>query len=67
MKLIVFAVRRPIPMMRMMLLVALVSCGVIALITIQVDNSMPRFVVYVAYMGTIARQMKIYVVRHNES
>ena len=50
-----------------MLLVALVSCGVLAWSKIQVDNNTPRVYVSLAHVGTSARQMKEYVVRQYES
>ena len=51
----------------MMLLVALVSCGVLASSRIQVDNNTPRVYAYLAYVGTSARQMKEYIVGQYES
>ena len=67
MKLNVFGMRRPITTTKMMLLVALVSCGVLASSEIQVDNNTPRVYAYLAYVGTTARQMKEYVVRQYAS
>ncbi len=52
MKLNVFGMRRPSTTMKMMLLVALVSCGVLASSKIQVDNNTPRVYASLAYVGT---------------
>ena len=58
MKLIDLAVRRPSRTTKMMLLLALVSCGVLASSAIQVDNNTPRVYHYLAHVGTSARQIK---------
>ena len=51
MKLNVFGMHRPLTTMKMVLLVALVSCGVLASSEIQLDNNTPRVYAYLCVRG----------------
>ena len=66
---IVFAMRRPVT--TMMLVVALISGGVLALNKMRVDIfpplNTPKIHVYLDYIGTGAKQMKGYIVGQLES
>ena len=55
MKLTVFGMRRPKTTTKVMLLVALVSCGVFASSKIPVHNNTPRVYVSLSYRGHVRK------------